>query len=138
MPNILKTESKEVFNSDEHYNETGYNYYSTTTIERDRWGVGDTNQVLQDAIMEDYETNGGRIYKDGNNAMRFKVNQDSEKDQDNDYYCVAMGIGFAQAAADYCGYSLIEEYDTISKWGFTFKVELVDDIFTPVPPNNKS
>ncbi len=137
MPeNILDTECKEVFNASYHYNNTGYSNYTGAAWQPDEWRDINSNAgsaiLIRNAVMGNYDENdkgtSGRVYTDDNNAMRFRVNLGNEN-QENDYYCVSMGQGFAEKAAEYCGVDLYHpQYnDSVATWGFTFKVELVDE-----------
>ncbi|MCM1524738.1 MAG: hypothetical protein NC120_09805, partial [Ruminococcus sp.] len=109
--------------------EDGYvsDYYSSNSFEADIWSSAGY-EAPRSAIMRSERTYADPV----SNIMRFRVSS-NEVDPVNDYYCVAMGPGFALNAAKLCNMKLYEDnktgfiYADEDTWGYTFRVNFTDD-----------
>ncbi len=110
LPSIEQLQEQDIRYSD--------NYYSTNTCMGNRWGHDWSNPPRNSIMCSD------RVYADPkSNIMRFQA-VPGVCDAVNDYYCVAMGKGFAQDAAESSGNGGM---DLELYWGYTFKIDFTDD-----------
>ena len=129
MSTILKTEAEVVYTAEENLgSEYNDNYYAGSSFMADKWGEGLEENPARKHLMES-----DRVYTDKDtNIRRFRVNPD-DNDSVNDYYCVALGRGFAIEAALLSHCNVVNDVNgnpyqaDETNWGYTFKVEYTDD-----------